>query len=104
MRLYRFFLGLDTNGANIDAKNVAYALAAECFPHGHTVYDANGRWFGDVGIIDEPTVVIEWFCSDQQIADGSGDKLALSFAAKFKAAANQESVLVTFTDVCATFV
>ena len=104
MRLYRFFLGLDTNGADLDAQQSAYDLAAECFPHGHTVYDAKGRWTGAVGVIDEPTIVVEWFCSDQQIADGSGDLLALSFAAKFKAAANQESVLVTFTDVCATFV
>lgn len=103
MRLYRFFLGLDTNGLDVDAKSIAYILAANYYPDGHTVYDAQGRWFGEVGVIDEATIIVECLVSDQQIADGSGESTALSFAQNYKAAANQESVLVTFHDVCASF-
>lgn len=104
MRLYRFFLGLDTNGLQVDSQSIANSLAAKYYPNGHTVYDANGRWFGEVGVIDEATLIVETLVSDQQVADGSGESTALSFAQSYKAAANQESVLVTFHDVCASFV
>ena len=104
MRLYRFYLGLDTNGANIDARDVAYSLAANCFPHGHTIYEANGRWIGEVGIIDEPTLIVEWMASDERIATGNAHRMAQFFAGAYKDEANQESVLVTQQDIEATFV
>ena len=104
MRLYRFFLGLDTNGANIDALDVANSLAANCFPHGHTIYNAQGRWTGAVGVIDEPTLIVEWMASAEQIANGSAHRLAQFFAGAYKNEANQESVLITQQDIEATFV
>ena len=104
MRLYRFYLGLDTNGANVDARDIANSLAASCFPHGHTVYDAQGRWIGEVGVIDEPTLIVEWMASSERIVDGSAHRLAQFFAGAYKDEANQESVLITQQDIEANFV
>ncbi len=104
MRLYRFYLGLNTNGADIDARDVANSLAANCFPHGHTVYDAQGRWIGAVGVIDEPTLIVEWMASDERIADGSAHRLAQFFAGAYKDENNKESVHITQQDIEVAFV
>ena len=91
MFTFRIYCGLDTNGAEVDAKAVALDLAGKCFPLGHTVYDANGRWTGDVGIIDEPTIVVEYHT--KQPADG--DIAVAKFATQYRELANQESVMIT---------
>lgn len=103
-RVYRFYCGTDTNGFDVDAVKIAHDLAAKYFPNGHTVFNANGRWTGEVGVIDEPTIVIEWMATDQQVADGSAHKLASKFAGMYKNHAYQEAVLVTSYDVSAAFV
>ena len=104
MKLYRIYCGLDTNGHDVDGNTIARELAAKCFPNGHTVYEAVGRWIGEVGIIDEPTIIVEYMAGEQQIADGSAHKAVSKFAGQYKVKAYQESVLVTDTDVNAAFV
>ena len=117
MKLYRIYCGLDTNnkedqygkvcfynGRRQSAKELALILAAECFPNGHTVYEANGRWMGEVGVINESTIIVEFMAGEQQILDGSAHKAVARFAGLYKVNAYQESVLVTDTEVNAAFV
>ena len=103
-RVYRIYCGTDTNGHDVDGDQVARDLAAECFPNGHTIYEATGRWAGDVGVIDEATVIVEWLATDQQVSDGTAHKVVANFAGAYKREAFQESVLVMFNDVNAAFV
>ena len=104
MKLYRIYCGLDTNGHDVDGNTIARELAAKCFPNGHTIYEAVGRWIGEVGVIDEPTIIVEFMAGEQQIADGSAHKAVAKFAGRYKIEAYQESVLVTDTDINAAFI
>ena len=104
MQLVNIYCGLDTNGANVDAHKLAHDLAALYFPHGHTVVNANGRWPGEVGIIDEPTLIVQVMFSDADSASGSAHESVNSFAKHYKFDANQESVLVTWQQIQAAFV
>lgn len=101
MRLYRFFLGTDTNGADVNAKQLALDLAAKYFPAGHTVSDTIGRWIGEVGVIDEATIVVDWLT---ELDAPECEIVAKDFAGDYKQQANQEAVLVTFFDVSAVYV
>jgi len=100
MFVFRIYCGLDTNGADVNARELALNLAAKYFPAGHTVYDAVGRWTGDVGVIDEPTIVLE------VITDGlaDGDIAVAKFATEYKATANQEAVMITKKEQSCFFV
>ena len=104
MKLTRIYCGLDTNGHDVDAKEVALDLAAKYFPNGHTVYDANGRWTGEVGVIDEPTIVVEVLCSSDEIERDQHHHAVQLFAGGYKTGAYQESVLVTSQEIDAWFV
>lgn len=104
MQLIRIYCGLDTNGHDADANKIALDLAAKYFPNGHTVYDANGRWSGAVGVIDEPTIVVEVMSPSAEI---DADKLTHAvqlFAGAYKIQAYQESVLITKQEIDAWFV
>lgn len=104
MFVYKFCLGLDTNGHDVDAKQIALDLAAKYFPGGHTVYEANGRWTGKVGVIDEPTIVIEWMTSTADEKSGQAENQARMFAFQYKVNAYQESVLISKREEDAFFI
>lgn len=104
MQLVNIYCGLDTNGANIDAHKLAHDLAAKYFPQGHTVVNANGRWTGEVGIIDEPTLVIQVLVPAVQSQPEQYDHKVNNFCQEYKQGANQEAVLVTWQQIQAAFV
>ena len=98
--VYRIYCGTDTNGFDVDATQIVPKLAAKYFPGGHTVYDAVGRWTGEGGVIDEPTIVVEFMTSDPS----ADEKKVSQFAGQVKNKTFQESVLITKTEVDAFFV
>ena len=100
MFVYRIYCGTDTNGHDVDGKQLALDLAAKNFPNGHTVFYADGRWTGEVGVINEQTVVIEYLAHSA----AEGDKKVGKFAFEYKNQAYQESVLVTKREQDAFFV
>lgn len=100
MFLFRIYLGLDTNGRDVDSHSLALKLAADCFPNGHTVINSLGRWNGAVGVIDEQTIIIEAI-TDRR---AEGDLRARTLAGDYKNQAYQESVLITCTEIEADFV
>lgn len=97
---YKIFCGTDTNGHNVDAESIIKERAAKYFPNGHTVYYADGRWIGEVGVINERTIVVE-FLTDNRLID---ERRVSQFAADFKRYCYQESVLVTCQELDAWFV
>ena len=104
MQLVNIYCGLDTNGAAVDSHKLAHDLAAKYFPGGHTVVNANGRWTGEVGVIDEPTLIIQVMFSTQTVAANLAHELVNNFCQDYKQQANQESVLVTWQQIQAAFV
>lgn len=104
MQLVNIYCGLDTNGAAVDAHKLAHDLAAKYFPGGHTVVNANGRWTGEVGVIDEPTLIIQVMFSTETVAANLAHELVNNFCQDYKQGANQESVLVTWQQIQAAFV
>jgi len=100
MFLFRIYLGLDTNGRDVNSQELALKLAADCFPDGHTVINSQGRWIGTVGVIDEPTIIVE--AITESFAEG--DLRARTLAGDYKDQAYQESVLVTNHTIEADFV
>ena len=97
---FKVYLGLDTNGHNVEGHVVALDLAAKFFPNGHTVVNANGRWTGAVGVIDEPTLIVEVITDNVSECE----PIVRNFAGAYKIAAYQESVLITKTEINADFV
>ena len=96
--VFSIYCGLDTNGADVDASTIARSLAADAFPQGHTITSATGRWTGEVGVIDEPTLVIT-------VCGGDELKPAIKgFTTAYKQQANQESVMVTTTAASVDFI
>lgn len=104
MQLVNIYCGLDTNGRDVDAHKVAHDLAAKYFPNGHTIVNANGRWTGQVGVIDEPTLIIQVMFSDADASANCGHDSVNEFAGNYKQQAYQESVLVTWQEIQAAFV
>jgi len=104
MQLINIYCGLDTNGHNIDAHKLVLDLAAKYFPNGHTVIDANGRWTGEVGVINEPTLVVQVLGSTNDSELAVMRKAVQSFAGSYKQQAYQESVLITSQEIDAWFV
>ena len=104
MNLVNLYCGLDTNGADIDAKQIAEDLAAKYFGIGHTIFTATGRYVGKVGVIDEPTIVIQVMSPSATILADRLDHQVNNFCQDYKYLANQESVLVTWQTVEAAFV
>jgi len=104
MQVVNLFCGLDTNGRDVDASQIAHDLAAKYFPEGHTIFNANGRYVGQVGVIDEATIVIQVLSSSAAIPADRLDHQVNLFCQDYKLLANQESVLVTWQTVEAAFV
>jgi len=116
MKLTRIYCGLDSihadkygnvcmyNGRRRSCKELALILAAECFPNGHTVYEANGRWNGRVGVIDEPTIIVEIMTGESEPERAQHHKMVQRFAGDYKNYAKQESVLITSQEIDAFFV
>lgn len=104
MQVTRIYCGLDTNGRDVDAHKLALKLAADWFPNGHTVYEANGRWNGEVGVINEPTIVVEVLCGTNEVERAHHHKMVQCFAGDYKNFAYQESVMITSQEIDAWFV
>lgn len=96
---YTFYCGTDTNGHDVDGRQLAYDLAADFFPAGHSTREEQGRWQGEVGTVDELTVVVTWLTDDM-----NHHATASNFAAAYKDMAWQESVMVLKETVDAAFV
>ena len=106
---FKIYCGSDTNGHDVDAKQLALNLAVKFFPDGHTIGEELGRWalrdhFGPTSeIVTEKTIVISWIATDQEMATGSADSLVRACASAYKTAAFQQSVLVTRQTIDADF-
>jgi len=96
MQLISIFLGLDTNGHDVDARATALRLAAKWLPLGHTIIEATGRWSGQVGTVDEPTIIIQVF--------SERDSEARALAGEYKDLCFQESVAITRQEIEVDFV
>ena len=101
---FQFFLGTDTNGQAVDGQAIAYRLANQHFPHGHSTQEIKGRWLGESGPVDELTVVVTWYAAAELILTGEADNRASQFAAAYKNEAYQESILIERQEVDAFFV
>ena len=116
MQVTRIYCGLDSihadkygkvamyDGRRRSCQELALILAAKHFPNGHTVYEANGRWTGQVGVIDEPTIVVEVLCSSNEFERKQHHHAVQMFAGAYKDHAYQESVMVTSQEIDAWFV
>ena len=84
-------VGLESPELTVDqCRANALWLAAQCFPAGHTITEATGRWESPQrGLIDEPTLVVTVI--------GDVRQAALQFASSYKQICSQDSVLVQVT-------
>ena len=96
MQLISIYCGLDTNGHDVDARATILELAAKWLPFGHTIIEATGRWQGEVGTVDEPTIIIQVFAER--------DSEARALAGEYKGLCFQESVAITRQEIEADFV
>ena len=90
---FSFYLGTNTRGRMTEqsAIKIAYDLAAEHFPNGHSIHEEEGRWTGQEGPVDEITIIVSWLAE----ADHSmHDHQASCFAKAYKDATYQEAVLI----------
>ena len=103
---FKIYCGTDTNGnEGVDAKAYALNLAAEYFPLGHTITEELGRWTtADGTIVTEPTIVISWIASAEQIQTNEAHALVSGCAAAYKNLGFQEAVLITRREVDAIFI
>ncbi len=87
------------NGRSVSTDTMARDLASEYFPHGHTIYEAKGRWKQGGRVYNEPTLIIEvWE------VDGFERQPIGEFAGAYKNRALQESVVITTQEVEATVI
>ena len=91
---FSFYLGTDTNGHDVDAIKLAYDLAGEYFPHGHSIREEEGRWMGEQGSVTELTIVVTWLAESGQVITGEADRKASRFALAYKDLAFQEAVMI----------
>ncbi len=103
---FKIYCGTDTNGnEGVDAKGYALNLAAEHFPLGHTITEELGRWTtADGVIVTEPTIVITWIASAEQVQTGEAHGKVSRCASDFKFFCYQESVLITRREIDAVFI
>lgn len=101
MDCFRIYCGLDSKGHLTPemARLTALGLAADWFPHGHTIIEATGRWQQDNAPVTEPTLIIEVI-----IERPSQEADVFNLAGSYKTLAFQESVLVTKTAIDAVLV
>ena len=107
---FKIYCGTDTNGHDVDARQLALDLALKFFPDGHTITEELGRWalrdhYGPTSeIVTEPTIVITWVATEQEVATGSAESLVTRLAKAFKDGAHQEAVLITRREIDAVFI
>lgn len=102
---FSIFCGTDTNGHDVDARQLALDLAAKYFPHGHTITEQTGRWqTADGSIVTEPTIVITWIASAELVRTSGAGSAVGRLAREYKNLAFQESVLITRQELDAFFV
>ena len=102
---FKIYCGTDTNGHDVDARQLALDLAAKHFPLGHTITEELGRWTTTNGaIVTEPTIVITWIASAEYVQADEADGLISRVAGEYKDLAFQEAVLVTRREIDAIFV
>lgn len=101
---FKFFLGTDSNGHDVNARAIAYELAIQHFPYGHSIEEVQGYWLSQSGPVNELTIVVTWLALAELVSTGEADARANGFAQAFKNAAFQESVLVERHPVDAFFV
>jgi hypothetical protein len=94
----QFQIYCGTDAPHIDAvscEDLARNLAAEYFPHGHSVRIEDGAWKMATGeVINERTVVITW------LTDSTVDEhLVGKMAGQYKTLARQEAVLIIKQEV-----
>lgn len=87
-----------TDAPHIDAvscEDLARNLAAEYFPHGHSVRIEDGCWRMQTGeVVNERTVVITW------LADSVSDHQRVGkMAGQYKELARQEAVMIVKQEV-----
>lgn len=91
---YTITVGLESPELTVDqCRAFAFIAAGKCFPSGHTITEAIGRWESpERGIIDEPSLVIT------VIGEGSAhDDAVRRFCATYKRGCFQDCVLVQVT-------
>ena len=104
---FKIYCGTDACGQLTadQARETALGLAADWFPHGHTISEELGRWQDAKGVmITESTIVIGWIATAEQVRTGEAAKRVSQCAGAYKALALQESVLITSQEVDAIFV
>ena len=90
MKSHKIYCGLNSPNLTEDqALDCVTTLALTHFPHGHTLYEAKGKWRGLVGDYTERTIIVEvWE------VNGCGTPPVAELAADYKELAKQESVVV----------
>ena len=107
---FKIYCGTDTNGHDVDARQLALDLAVKFFPDGHTITEELGRWalrdhYGPTSkIVTEPTIVISWIASELEVVTGSAESLVDRCAAAYKSGAYQEAVMITRHEIDAVFI
>ena len=102
---FSIFCGTDTNGHDVDARQLALDLAAKYFPLGHSITEQTGRWQTANGSsVTEPTIVITWIATPDQIATDEAQKMVSGCAGAYKQLAFQEAVLITRQELDAVFI
>ena len=99
--IFRIYCGLDTKGQIHPelVRGMAQRLACQYFPQGHTLIEAQGQWLGEMGPVQENTVIIEVMTTTEDEV-----KKVWELAGAYKEAAFQEAVMVTRTQVECDFV
>ena len=91
---YTITIGLESPTLTPDqCRANALWLAGQCFPAGHTITEATGRWQSpDRGIVDEPSLVVS------VIGEGQAHRRAVDqFCRSYKAICAQDAVLLQIT-------
>ncbi len=102
---FKIYCGTDTNGHDVDARQLALDLAARYFPLGHTITEELGRWTtADGTVVTEPTIVISWIASPEYVQADEADGLISRVAGEYKNLAFQEAVLITRREIDAVFI
>lgn len=88
---YTITIGLESPTlSESECRTLALQLAGECFPAGHTVTEATGRWESpERGLVDEASLVIT------VIGEGQAYRQAVGrFCSGYKTGAAQDAVLL----------
>lgn len=95
----QFQIYCGTDAPHIDAascEDLARNLAAEYFPHGHSVRIEDGCWRMATGeVVNERTVVVTWLTDSNDLTNANVGKMAFDY----KNLARQEAVMVVRQEV-----